>query len=446
MRTVMMIAFLFPPSFSIGAKRPLRFARRLPEHGWRPLVFTAPVGTPSERDDTLLDALPPGVRVVRRYAPAWMWAVRNLGDTLDRRLRPHTGARFDSGKAAGPGGRLAGFLEQWSERLVPLDSVAAFLPHALGEASRLIAAERPDAIYVSAYPCSALVLGALLKRRHGIPLVGELRDPWTMNVHFESRHPAVAALERRLERWVFETADRIVVTTDAVREAYQKLYPGLPAGRVRRIYSSYDEGLAPAAAAPASEGPFTVVHFGSLYGPRRADALLRALARLKAERRLGPGDVRFLVFGRLDHPGDHAAIRELGMEADVEVTDRIAYADGMAVLRRADVLYLPAFGDETLYVPGKMFDYFLAGRPILCETASAEMRRILARTGTGVCVPRGDEAGLLVNLRRAWEARRGGPPLSVPVPAEIAAFSSPAATAELAGLLDEVVGDKAGAR
>ena len=210
MRTVMMIAFLFPPSFSIGAKRPLRFARRLPAHGWRPLVFTAPLGTPSERDDTLLDALPPGLRVVRDYAPAWMWAVRNLGDTVDRRLRPHTGARFDSGAAAGTAGRLAGYLEHLAERLVPLDSVVAFLPHALAEASRLIAAERPDAIYVSAYPCSALVLGALLKRRHGVPLVGELRDLETMRMALHAAETGLLVFGTLHTTSAAKTVDRVI--------------------------------------------------------------------------------------------------------------------------------------------------------------------------------------------------------------------------------------------
>ncbi|MBN1771378.1 MAG: glycosyltransferase, partial [Deltaproteobacteria bacterium] len=425
MRSVLMIAFLFPPSSSIGAKRPLRFARRLPDHGWRPLVLTAPLGTPAERDDSLLGALPPGLRVERSYAPGWMWAARNLGDTLDRRLRPQTGARAAGGATGGAGGRLAGWAQRAADRFVPLDGDVAYLPHALVAASRLVAAERPDALCVSAYPYSALVLGALLKRRHGVPLICELRDPWTMNVEFRPRHPAVAALERRLERWVFETADRVVVTTDAVREAYARLYPHLPADRLRRIYSSYDEGLAPGAPADP-DGPFTIVHFGSLYGPRRALPLLRAMARLKAERSLERGAVRLLVFGRLDHPDDHAAVRALGLEGDVTVRGKIPYAEGLAALRRADVLYLPAFGEETFYIPGKLYDYFLAGRPILCETASPEMEAILERTGTGVCFRRGDEDAVLAHLRRALDARHGGPSLARPVRAEIERFSTEA--------------------
>jgi glycosyltransferase involved in cell wall biosynthesis len=440
-RTLLMIAYLFPPASSIGGKRPLRFARHLPACGWRPIVLAGPLGTKAERDDSLLASLPADLKVVREYAPGWMWAVRNLGETVDERLRPRTKARPAAGDARGSAGAgLAGTFARLADRFVPVDGDIVFAPYAMRVASRLVREERPDAVYVSGYPYSAFLVGAALRRRFGVPLVCELRDPWTMNVEFAPRHPAVAALERRLEKWVFETADRIVVTTETVREAYERLYPDLPQGKLRTIYSSYDEGLAPAPATAPPAGPFTVVHFGSFYAPRRAEPLLLALARLRDERGLAPHDLRFSVFGRLDSPEDHRAIADLGLQGSVTVSERVPYAEGIAALRRADVLYLPAFGDETFYIPGKMYDYFLAGRPILCETQSAEMERLLARTGTGVSVPRGDVDGLLGHLRTALDARAGGPPLAQPARQEIERFSAPSVTAELAALLDGMAG------
>jgi hypothetical protein len=439
MRTVLMIAFLFPPTASIGGKRPLRFARHLPARGWRPVVFCAPVGTPGERDDSLLAFLPADLRVVREYAPRWLWTVRSLGDTVDRRFRPPTESQSEGGVGRSAGGRLAGSIQRLAELLIPMDAVVAFLPHAVAAASRLIAAERPDALYVSAYPYSSLVLAAALKRRHGLPLICELRDPWTMNFQFTARHPAVAALERRLERWVFATADRVVVTTDALRDAYERLYPDLPAGRFVRIYSSYDEGLAPGDAASPPDGPFTVIHFGNIYGPRPLAPLLHALARLKAERGLGPGSVRYLILGRLDHPEDHLAIHALGLDGDVVIRPKLPYAEGMAALRRADVLHLLSYSDEKPHIPGKLYDYLLAGRPILCDAACPEMAAIVARTGTGRSVRPGDADAMLEFLRQALDARHGGPPLARPIRAEIERFSAPAVTAELAALLDELV-------
>jgi glycosyltransferase involved in cell wall biosynthesis len=440
MRTVLMIAFLFPPRASIGGKRPLRFVRHLPAFGWTPVVLAGPPGTHAENDDSLLAALPADLRVERAYAPGWLWSLRNLGEGLDERLRPKTRARNRTGMGAAPaGGRFAGLVEGLAKRYVPVDGDVFLAPHGLAVALRLAREVRPDAIYVSAYPYSACLVGAALRRMTGIPLVCELRDPWTLNVEFRPRHPAVKALEHRLERFVFETADAVVVTTDAVRQAYEELYPSLPPGRFRRIYSSYDEGLAPAQPCPpVTEGPLTIVHFGSFYGPRRALPLLRAMGTLKRRRGLGRGDLRFRVFGRMDAPEDHAAVRELDLDGSVEVIERVPYAEGMAALRAADILYLPSFGEETFYIPGKLYDYFLAGRPIVCETPSAELRRIIEETGAGATVAVGDDAAITRCLEQTWDARTGGPPLASARPAAVERFSARAITGELAALLDEV--------
>ena len=74
---------------------------------------------------------------------------------------------------------------------------------------------------------------------------------------------------------------------------------------------------------------------------------------------------------------------------------------------RPDLLYLNTYGEETLYIPAKLYDYLLAGRPVLCETSSPETAAILRRTGSGPCVPPGDVEGMLCALERAKPCARG---------------------------------------
>ncbi len=445
MRSVLMIAFLFPPRRSVGGKRPLRFARYLPACGWRPVILAGPAGTAAENDESLLASVPHDLRVERDYAPSWLWSLRNLGGRLDERLRPKSQARNrdDSATSRPTAGGAAELLAGLADRFVPMDGNLIFRSHAVGAGARLIEQEKIDALYVTGYPFSAFLVGAELKQRYGLPLICELRDPWTLNVQFADRHPRVAAFERRMEARVFERSDRVVVTTDTLRDAYARLYPDLPADRFRRIYSPYDEEQAPPTpreSPPLPAGsPLTVIHFGSFYGPRRAACLLRALARLRDRRRLRASDLLLRIYGRLDAPEDHRAVRDLGLQDSVAITKPAPYAEGVAALRAADVLYLPAFGTETFYIPGKMYDYFLAGRPILCETASPEMEAMMDRTGAGKCVPVGDEDGMLHFLEKALDARGGGPPVTRPIRAEIERFSAPAVTRELGALLDEVV-------
>src|SRR5436309_15016195 len=40
MRKVLLITYHYPPSAAVGAIRPAKFARYLPEFGWQPIVLT----------------------------------------------------------------------------------------------------------------------------------------------------------------------------------------------------------------------------------------------------------------------------------------------------------------------------------------------------------------------------------------------------------------------
>jgi hypothetical protein len=162
------------------------------------------------------------------------------------------------------------------------------------------------------------------------------------------------------------------------------------------------------------------------------------MARLRDERGLPAAALRLTVFGRMDAPEDHAAIAALGLAGSVEVRERIPYAEGIAALRAADALFLPTFGASTHYIPGKFYDYLLAGRPILCEGVGDELPGIIARTGTGATVAPGDAAGMAAFLDGIVDARLDGVAAIHPVRAEIERFSAPAAAREVAALLDEI--------
>src|SRR5215470_9252779 len=65
MKSVVMIAYVFPPEGSAGTYRPLRFVRHLPSHGWRPVVIAEKTQYYERYDPQLLDLLPSGVEIVR---------------------------------------------------------------------------------------------------------------------------------------------------------------------------------------------------------------------------------------------------------------------------------------------------------------------------------------------------------------------------------------------
>ena len=70
LRTALLISRHFPPGFQIGGKRAYRFARYLPEHGYRPVVWTVGEDQSGRIDSTSL-TLPEEAVVERTLMPRW---------------------------------------------------------------------------------------------------------------------------------------------------------------------------------------------------------------------------------------------------------------------------------------------------------------------------------------------------------------------------------------
>src|SRR5262249_25850094 len=65
MKSVLMIAYHFPPEGNAGAYRPLRFVRHLPSHGWQPSVVTLKTNFYERYDPSLVSFIPSEIEVIR---------------------------------------------------------------------------------------------------------------------------------------------------------------------------------------------------------------------------------------------------------------------------------------------------------------------------------------------------------------------------------------------
>src|SRR5947208_16473187 len=65
MRSVIMIAYSFPPEGNAGVYRPLRFVRYLPTMGWNASVISLDTHCYERYDPGLLDLVPSATEVIR---------------------------------------------------------------------------------------------------------------------------------------------------------------------------------------------------------------------------------------------------------------------------------------------------------------------------------------------------------------------------------------------
>jgi hypothetical protein len=155
---VLLIAWLFPPHASVGAKRPWRLAKHLPSLGWDVTVLTQARVPERLRDDATPDALGDGVRVVRAYDPA---PLARLAAALDERSSSGAPATVVDSEAP------LSFAARW----LPTEPAVVYVPHAISQAIALVRASAHDAIVTTSYPFSSHLVGAAVARATGVARV-----------------------------------------------------------------------------------------------------------------------------------------------------------------------------------------------------------------------------------------------------------------------------------
>lgn len=422
MRKFLYITPYFPPLSRVGALRPLKFARHLPGMGWTPVVL-CDLWRGAATDPELLDVVPEDVVVCRDYTrravPAW-----------ERFLATPENPPESVGSSR-PG--LERLVPDWltNPELVPLSDHAPYMRYSTRTALRLTQAHDFSAVVVNADPHEALLVGAAVSKQTGLPLVLDLRDPWSV---CELRRPMRPFWTRwavdRLERRCVEQANRVVLNTEATLAAYRAHYCDLAEDRFTVIRNHGDRGLIGVGEGPRF-GTFTMLFLGHFRRFVEGDVLLRGLAELK-QRGVSAEGLRLVVTGRIP-PATRDLAEQLGVADYLEKHEFVPYTHIGPVMEAADLLVL--LNNRTVQrIPAKFYDYVMTSRPILAVADNPELHHLVDGLVGGVAVGLDDAAGVADAVQRVM-AQPGGGAERAPEDAE--AFSTATASRAMARVLDE---------
>lgn len=366
MRHLLYLTPYFPPQGQVGALRPLKFARHLPAFGWSPVILADlwPGATLNQR---LLDAIPPDLPVYYDYShrAAATWARLQRGDLGDSRraaapARPAPWRRLIPPALTNP-------------ELLPLGEHSAYMPWAYAAARRVLQRHPEiEAILVNADPYAACLVGARLARDTGLPLVLDLRDPWSV---CELRRPQRPLPMRRLtdalEAVAVRQARRVILNTARTCDDYRAHYPHLPPDRFTFIRNHADPDLTHDGDHPGFDR-FTLLFLGHFRRFVEGDILLDVLARLRA-RGLGPRDLHLVVTGSCP-PATLQAARERGVADMLTLHPFVPYNATGPVMDAADLL-VALSNRSTQRIPAKLYDYATSRRPmlIICDNPEVDL-------------------------------------------------------------------------
>jgi len=427
-----MLAYFFPPLGGAGVQRSLKFARYLPAEGWDPTVVTVQARDYWMTDATLAREIDAAIKVIRTSSLT--------GLTLLRRLAPrHSGQPGQPRGSARAIGRLRS-LSSWV--LVP-DTYVGWTPFALRAATAAHQRQRFDAIYTTSSPDSAHLIGRRLARRLGLPWVADFRDPWTRRLSY---HPPTGwhdAWHRRLERAVLTEAALVTVTAEETRDDYLARYPALAPEKIQVVTNGFDEtDFAGLEHERPAHDRLQILHAGQLNPERPVRPLLLALRRVIDQMPRARARLRVRFVGAC-YRRDVEETQALGLADVVAFEPGRPHREVVAEMLRSHVLLLMEKDDERggLILPGKIFEYLRAHRPILALVPPGAAWRLIDELRAGQCCRTGDTESAARLLGRFFgEFERGGPPATQLADRDLARFERRALTRRLGGLLHTLVG------
>ncbi len=443
MQKVLIVTYYFPPSGGPGVQRVLKFVKYLPQFGFEPVVLTVDEGDFPARDESLLKSIPSETRVIRTkiFEPYDIYRTltgKKPGAAVDVENIP-------TGKKKRPAERIAEFIR--STFFVP-DARIGWLPFAVSKGVETIMREKIDIIYSSSPPYTSALIAGRLKKKTGRPWVMGLRDPWTGFISAPQRWFLPAAVDRKMELGSVVRADAVEIAWEGIGKDLRSKYRNVDESKIVYIPNGYDSEDYPQSTVSRNE-MFKITYTGSLYGRRNPKTLLEAVKKLRASGKISDNRFKLVFAGRFG-----SEVREMFADPDlvdmIEVKEYVPHEESIKLLLNSDVLLLIV--DESPLsaeiVPGKVFEYIGARKPIMAFAREGAAAEILRKTGSGFVISPGDVEGAAFRVSKLYEDfLRGGRSAGnsgtfVVNEEEVGQFERKEATRKLAALFTKIVREK----
>lgn len=362
---ILIVSWYFPPCNTMGALRVGKFAKYLVGEGHEVRIVCAK-DQPYAMDHPV--EVPGDIIYYSRWRDVnWLPAkVQSLRVWLQNRRHGDGG---DDASSSGPPDAISPSAPGFLRRVLNVyrhltnipDGTIGWLFPALQAARSATNEWSPDVVFASAPPFTTLIAGRIIARRTGAPLVLEYRDRWIEDPYGDEDPKIRQWLDRKIEEWCARPSVGIVTVSEPWARDYRTRWDK----PVTVAYNGFDpDDVAPLDDVAIDTGDkLTVLYTGIIYPERRDPTpLLRALTLLGQDRE----KISVKFYGsNVDQLA--AAVAESGQQDIVSLNPGVPFTEALKMQREADVLLLLQWNDalEAGNVPGKLFEYLAARRPVL---------------------------------------------------------------------------------
>jgi len=384
LKNCLIITTKFPPSGGIGVQRVTKFAKYLPEYGYKPIVVTIPVWSDrSKKDPSMLKEVDPGLEVHRPFY-------------------------FDHRKII-PGDVAKLFRGLERKYLFP-DSFRIWCPFALKTIKKIASEKKINVVFVTCKSFSLMHLIKPLKELLGVPVILDLRDPFSFNYYNINKPDKYKKRILELEKESFSNAAAITTVTPFISEKYRSLYPD---SKIYKITNGFDPAdfPEPSKVKPVSElSEFAIGYNGTFSKMVPLDMVAKILCRIYDEDKIS---IKLNIATSIDHSVVKRSLSSLIDRGLLNYRGFLPHRESILKLYESNVLLMVLADDdktEGVY-SGKILEYLNIDRPILLlNRKGSDLDRLIISTHKGITVSINDEAEIknaVINFYNCWKNGSG---------------------------------------
>jgi len=334
MKSVLLIAFEYPPGKGAGVERPLSLSNYLPEFGWKPIVLT-----------------------VKPTAYDFIDESRTIPSCVSENLY-----RAFSFNAA----RDFSFKGKYLKILSAPDRWSTWFFDGYFKGRDIIKKHRPEIVW-STYPiATSHAIALALKKTYGIRWVADYRDP--MSFHYKPSNDS--SISKYIDRETIKNSDSVTFVTDHMKKLYSDKYE-IYKNKFNVIENGFNDeyfnGLEPDK--NDNRGIFKILHSGAIYeNGRNPKIVFEALKILKNQQKISNESFRLLFRGA------RAPEKYIQYAANVNVLDlveflpSIDYRNSLIEMLSVDALLVIQGEIYNNQIPGKVYEYLRAKKPIISNS------------------------------------------------------------------------------
>lgn len=374
MKKILFISFYWPPSGKASLHFPLKMIQYLDEVDYKSTVLTVKEDSFSAKDETFFQYIPKGLRVLKTdFFDPFVFYKKFIGKGKDTPL-------FASEVMSTTEGGLKQKISLWIRmNLFIPDARIGWYKYGVKAGEELLKNEKFDFIITNGPPHSVHLIGVTLSKKFNIPLIPILIDPWVDIASYKNqkRNFFTVLIDNYLEKKTLKQASKSIFVTKAMRDYFIEKY-NFVKNKAFQLYWGYnEEDFENIHLNESASQEKTLLHAGNMYEYQNPHKFWNTL-----KQRIESGYNLKLKFIGSIAPNIKKDIIDNGLEDRCEFMGFLPYDKVIEEICNAD--YLLACTHEKRHVPGKLFEYMRAQKPIIIfGDENKEVEALVTNAGLG---------------------------------------------------------------